>query len=122
MELKGKVIAKTPMETGTSSSGKEWHKLTIAIEEQSGQYPKKQAIVFMNDKAKEADVIQIGADLTVQINIESREYNSKWYTDVKGWKFEVQNNNAAPNYGVNTPTQPAENLPAPEPDGSDLPF
>jgi hypothetical protein len=114
MELKGKVIAITAMEKGMGANGKEWNKLTVVIEEQTGQYPKKQAIVFMNEKAKEADAIKLGAYLTVQINIESREYNGKWYTDVKGWKFEVQNNTAPP--------AASNELPADSGEDSDLPF
>ena len=31
--------------------------------------------------------IKEGEDLVVSINLESREYNGRWYTDVKAWKI-----------------------------------
>jgi len=33
--------------------------------------------------------LQIGNILKIDFDIESREYNSKWYTDIKAWKIEV---------------------------------
>jgi hypothetical protein len=31
--------------------------------------------------------INIGEKITASINIESREYNGRWYTDVRAWKI-----------------------------------
>lgn len=33
--------------------------------------------------------MQIGNLLQIDFDIESREYNNKWYTDIKAWKIEV---------------------------------
>lgn len=32
----------------------------------------------------------------MSINLESRAYNNRWYTDVKAWKIEVEGSQAAP--------------------------
>lgn len=39
------------------------------------------------DKISEAQ-LQVGAQLTISFDVESREYNGRWYTDVKAWKVE----------------------------------
>lgn len=40
------------------------------------------------DKINESQ-LQIGNLLTISYELESREYNNKWYTDVKAWKIEI---------------------------------
>jgi hypothetical protein len=73
------------------------------IVETDGQYPKKVCISIWGDKINEGQ-LQIGNLLQIDFDIESREYNSKWYTDVKAWKIEVAgaNTQKAPDNAVNT--------------------
>ena len=40
--------------------------------------------------------LQIADEVTVSININSREYNDKWYTNVGGWKLVVDDAQGAP--------------------------
>ena len=56
--------------------------------ETEGQFPKKICISIWGDKINESQ-LKIGNNLKIDFDIESREYNSKWYTDVKAWKIEV---------------------------------
>ena len=86
MELKGKLVQLLPMQSGEGKNGT-WKKQEIIIETQ-GQYPKKVCISIWGDKIS-ADQLVIGNELNVSFDVESREYNGRWYTDVKAWKVET---------------------------------
>ena len=87
MEIKGQLIQKLPVSSGTSAKG-QWQSQEIIIETLE-TYPKKIAIEFFGDKVSEIDKLNINDQLTVSVNIESREFNGKWYTKVKAWKVVV---------------------------------
>ena len=96
MELTGKIIQLLPEESGQSARGP-WRKQQYILETE-GQYPKKVCFMAWGDKIDEFK-IQEGDELIVSINIESREYNGRWYTDVKAWKIQrgsASENQAAP--------------------------
>lgn len=88
LEITGKLISKLPLQSGQGKNGT-WTKQDFIIETQE-QFPKKVCISMWGDKAKELDSIAIGEMLKAGINVESREFNGKWYTDVKAWKIEKQ--------------------------------
>jgi hypothetical protein len=85
MELKGKIIKLLPLQTGTSSRG-EWRKQEFVVET-PGQYP-KQVCLYMWGDAIDNNKIEEGMEITASIEIESREYNGRWYTNVKAWRIE----------------------------------
>jgi len=64
-----------------------WEKQQFVIETDE-QFPKKMCIMLWGDKVSMLEKVAEGDILTVSINIESREYNSKWYTDIKAWRIE----------------------------------
>jgi len=83
MEIKGKIIQILEATSGKSARG-EWKRQDFILETQD-QFPKKVCISNWNDKI---DISNIeNKVITASINIESREYNGKWYTDVKVWKM-----------------------------------
>ncbi len=86
MDIQGKLVMLLPLQSGTSAKG-EWKKQD-AILETAEQYPKKVCISFWGDKADELKIVKEGSMLKVHVNIESREFNGKWYTDVRAWKLE----------------------------------
>ena len=86
MELTAKLIQLLPLQTGTGKNG-QWKKQDIIVET-DGTYPKKVCISIWGDKINES-VLKVGAQLTISFDVESREYNGKWYTDVKAWKIEA---------------------------------
>ena len=86
MQLSGKLTQLLPIQTGSGKNG-EWKKQDIIVET-DGQYPKKVCISIWGDKINEGP-LQIGNLLQIDFDIESREYNNKWYTDIKSWKIEV---------------------------------
>lgn len=84
MNVRGKVISCLPTETGQGKNGT-WVKNTYIIET-SGQYPKKIAVSIWGETLP---VLLEGMEVDCQIDIESREYNSRWYTEVKCFKVDL---------------------------------
>lgn len=108
MEIQAKVVSVLPMEGGTSKSGNQWSKASLIVETLD-QYPRQIKISNMKN-ADAFSKIVIGTEATFKVDIESREYNSRWYTEVSCWNWDVaqpQNN------------QPQNNQPQAD---SDLPF
>ena len=116
MELKAKIIQVLPLQTGESKNGK-WKKQEVVVET-DGQVPRKICIQIWGDKINES-ILKPGNVLNVSFDIESREYNGRWYTDIKAWKTDLvgatPQNNSEPDY---PPLPPEEDLPA----DMDLPF
>jgi hypothetical protein len=84
MEITGKIINILPEETGQGKNGL-WKKQSFIIETQE-QFPKKVCIINWGDKV-DLKSNGINSEVTVSINVESREFNGKWYTDVKAWRM-----------------------------------
>ena len=83
MEIKGKIIEILPEKSGQSANG-EWRKQEYVLETDSN-YPKKICFMAWGDKIGEFNLKQ-GDSVEVSVDLESREYNGRWYTDVKAWK------------------------------------
>ncbi len=115
MEIKGKVVLVLPQQSGTSQAGNQWKKQEFVIETQE-QFPKKICMTLFGDRVDQYPVA-VNDDIVANIDIESREYNGRWYTNVNAWKVEKASAQSA--------TAPA---PAPMPDFNpqsetdDLPF
>ncbi|OJU54597.1 MAG: hypothetical protein BGN96_12860 [Bacteroidales bacterium 45-6] len=123
MELTARLIQLLPIQTGTGRNG-EWKKQDIIVET-DGQYPKKVCISIWGDKASPS-VLQVGNILSISFDVESREYNGRWYTDVKAWKVDMAGVNSAsqaPSFpdAAAFPPPPAEPVSF-ESDKDDLPF
>lgn len=117
MELTGKIIQLLPEQSGQSARG-DWRKQEYILETE-GQYPKKVCFMAWGDKIDEFKLKE-GDEVIVSINIESREFNGRWYTDVKAWK--IQRGNAAESQAA--PSQQAEPPPSDAPPftDEDIPF
>ena len=88
MELSGKLIGRLPEVTGKSSKG-DWKKRDIIIETED-KYPKQVCISLWNDLISTVENCKQGEKIKVFFNLESREYNSRWFTEVKAWKVETE--------------------------------
>lgn len=74
-----------PVQGGTSKNGNEWKKQEYVLETHE-QYPKKMCFqIFGSDKIDQA-AIQLGEELTVSFDIDSHEYNGRWFTNINAWK------------------------------------
>ena len=83
MEITGKIIEILPEKSGQSANG-EWRKQEYILETETS-FPKKICFVVWGDKI-ELFNLKKGESVEVSVDLESREYNERWYTDVKAWK------------------------------------
>ena len=87
MEITGKIIAVLPERGGISKTGNEWKMQEYVIETHE-QYPKKVCFnVFGADKIAQFN-IQAGDEMTVSFDINAREYNGRWFNDIRAWRVE----------------------------------
>ena len=106
MEITGKIIYVGEARGGVSArTGNSWKTQDFVIETME-QYPRKCVFnVFGEDRLREFN-IQAGEVLTVSFDIDAREYNGRWYNDVRAWKVA---RGVAPAPGV----APVADIPAP---------
>ena len=139
MEISGNVFAILASTSGTSNAGNAWVKHAFIIET-PGEYPKKIKFDFFSKNPNSKLSFREGDNVTVSFNLESREYNAKWYSNINAYKVTTEGQRAqqdkpAPKKGsaatadVNedlfapSGTTQHKNPPAPvDDDTSDLPF
>ncbi len=122
MEITGKIIQVLPPRTGTSArTGSEWVCGQYVLETME-QYPKKIFFeVFGSERIQQFN-IQVGESLTVSFDIESREYNGRWFTSIRAFKVDRSGAQPAPlGETLAEPIVPPFE-PSGESDGTDLPF
>lgn len=135
MEIVGKVIQVLPLQQGTSSrTGNPWTIKTFILETQEN-YPRKVAIEVFGDQRIADNPAEVDQIVTVSFDLESREFNGRWYTSVRAWKIlqGVQTQaapvqpatQAAPAAPTEAPAEPVTNTfdaVAAQGDDTDLPF
>lgn len=82
--LNGKIFKVLPLESGEGKNGT-WKKQPIVLEIDNGKYQKKVAVTLWGDLAN--GNFEVGKEISVEYDVESREHNEKWYTEVKAWKI-----------------------------------
>ena len=87
MEIKGIVKVVGEVKTGTKKDGSQWSMQTIVIHDESGKYPKDLAVDVSDTNCGKAVV---GADITAQYDVSSREWQGKWFTSARAWKIEIE--------------------------------
>jgi hypothetical protein len=102
MELKGKVIQLLQMQTGMGKKG-QWKKQEFIVETQT-QYPKKVCLSAWGDKIDQYS-LSVGDLVSVSVDLESREYNGRWYTEARAWKLEKQGSGGDGNFSAPPPTE-----------------
>lgn len=112
MEIQGRIIHVLPLQSGTGvASGKAWKKQDYVLETLDA-YPKKVCFNLWGDNV-DRFALQVGEEVTVQIDIESREYNGRWYTDVRAWRVDRGLTSLAPGAPVGQQYTPAAPQPNP---------
>lgn len=86
MQLFGVIKNKTQMENGKSTNGNEWKRITILVET-IGDHPKEVAIVFLNRMAEIAQKERVGNVVKIQLDAESRLYEGRYYTELRGYSI-----------------------------------
>ncbi|MBQ7212428.1 MAG: DUF3127 domain-containing protein [Muribaculaceae bacterium] len=123
--ISGRIAKIGELQSGVSKTGKQWVKKTLAIETIE-QYPRVIAVDLFNEKVDFNAVV--GEVVSADIDIDSREYNGKWYTSITAWNIYngYPQNVTAPQQAPQAPqAQPAPQpqAPAPAQNGVDnLPF
>ena len=120
LELTGKLVQVMPEQTGTGKVGP-WTKQEFVIETMD-QYPKKVCFNFWNEKTGVLKTLQPGDMVKVSFNAESRDYNGRWYTDLKAWKLENQGRSAEDGPVKTKPSTEETNTFSAAPEADDLPF
>lgn len=126
MELSGKVVAVPPVQTGEGRNG-QWKKQEYVIEyDPNSQYPRKMMFNLWGDKIDQYH-IQEGQLIKVSFDIDCREYNGRWYNDIRAWKIEADDGSISAETGYSQASQPTVSQPlspslSPVDETSDLPF
>jgi len=99
MEIVGKIVQVLPAQEGVSkNTGNPWKIQSYVLETQE-QYPRKVCFeIFGEDKIKN-NPCQVDDIVTVSFDIESREFNGRWYTSIRAWRVQqgdVTANQTAP--------------------------
>ena len=117
MDISGKIVNLLPEQNGQGKNGT-WRKKEFVIETEA-QFPKKVCFSICGEKIDQSPLKE-GEKVTVSFDLESREFNGRWYTEAKAWKVQGsgKNNDPAP------PDDSFGNEPLPDlaPDVGGLPF
>ncbi len=117
---KGKITQILKAESGVSKVGNAWTKQEFVIETQD-QFPKKICFTLFGDKVSLLNGLSENTEVEVSFNVESREFNGKWYHNINAWKIEPVN--AAAPSGDFPPEFTATDIPPErDDDPNDLPF
>jgi len=96
MEVKGKLIKKLELESGTSKAGKEWEKQSIVIDT-GAELNNIIAVSAFGHKVQKMNMLEEGMTVAILCNVYSREYNGKYYHNIDGYHFTNQSNNVESN-------------------------
>lgn len=118
----GTITAISPIQSGTSKSGKAWRKIDAVLEYEHGQYPKAIVFAVMNDKIEELN-LKPGGEYEVEVDFSAREYNGKYYMSANAWKATAKTS-APAQAPANDPyaaagMQPTQKASEAQPQGSD---
>ncbi|MBJ2183210.1 MAG: DUF3127 domain-containing protein [Muribaculaceae bacterium] len=111
MEIIGKIIFDLPEQNGVSKSGNQWRKKEYVLETED-TYPRKVHFDFFGERVDQFK-LNVGDRIRLSFDIESREYNGRWFTSIRGWRAEpvtdaapVQGAYAAPAAATAAPAAP----------------
>ena len=139
-ELKGKVLALEEIASGTSRNGQPWQRQNIVIDAEDGEYKTPVALVAFNDTVEDIKKLDLGDAVDVRFTISAREYNGRYYNDLRifsirsqnGWSERMMNKQEAPSHvpspsdarkaAAKAKVQAILDGTAPEAEEDDLPF
>ena len=104
MEVTGKIIKVLAIQRGQGKNG-DWQKQDFVIET-ADQYPKKICITAWGKLVDVIETYKIGQTVTAHINLESREYNEKWFSEIKAWKIDSGEQSTTKQEVKESPKQP----------------
>ena len=100
MEIEGLLIQILDPEGGTSQrTGNAWRKQGYVIETISGQYPRKIKFDVWGDRI-DTMRLELNKTYAIAVDVESREFNGRWYTDLKAYSVREVGQGAPEGGGV----------------------
>ena len=123
MEFEGIVYKIMPATSGTSARGP-WQRQDVVFDyNEGGNFSRKICVTFFN-RPEDVSKLREGAAYQVSVNIESREFNGRWYTDIRAWRLQPKQAEApAASTPEMPPMPPFEAAPIAAPaEVDDLPF
>jgi hypothetical protein len=119
MILEGKFKIALDEQNGQGKNGKQWRKRSFVIETLDDKYPKTICFDVWGDKCDQLNAMSPGDLLEVNFDIESREFNGKYYTNAKSWKVELKGAGVVSNQ---PPQSAADPIPPSLTEEDSLPF
>ncbi|MFI5219647.1 MAG: DUF3127 domain-containing protein [Bacteroidia bacterium] len=98
LELTAKLLQVHPEQTGTGKNGT-WVKQEFIVETINEQYPRKICFSAWGERTQILKTLNPGAQLNISFSLESREYNSRWYTEARAWKIDASSAGSQPSPG-----------------------
>ena len=113
LELVGKLIKVLPEVSGQSQKGP-WSKQEFVIETLDASYPKKVCLTAWGDKVADLKQYATGDTLKATFSAESREYNDRWYTELRAFRIELAEGDGGSAPARPAATQQPQSRPAPQ--------
>ncbi len=88
MNIEGTIETLASPISGSSARGS-WTKQDVILQ-LPGEFNKRLCVTFWGDKISELSSYKAGDKVDVSVNIESREYNGRWFTEVRAWRITRQ--------------------------------
>lgn len=111
LEIEGRLLRKLPVQSGRSARG-DWSKQEFIVEFQDGNFPSNVVFnVWGADKVRDLERYNEGDEIKVSFAPSSREFNGRWYTDLRAWRIAPAGQDAAPQQAPRA-AAPAQNVPA----------
>lgn len=87
LKFQGEIIKISDIQEGVSQKGTNWKKLGFLVRT-SGEYPKEAYFTVFGEEKVDSFLKynKVGQMVEVSFNINCREYNDKYYTDLGAWK------------------------------------
>lgn len=87
LEIEGKIYRKLAPQSGTSARGT-WSKQDFVLEYPDGNFTAQACFTaFGDDKVAELGKFAEGDTVRVSFNLRAREYNGRWYNDLRVWRL-----------------------------------
>ncbi len=86
-KVKAKLVQLLEHKSGNGAKG-DWQ-IQTALLETTEKYPRKLAVQYWNELADKIKSCPKGVEIEFSVRSESREYQGKWYSDIKGSEFEL---------------------------------
>jgi hypothetical protein len=113
MEFTGKCLWIGEARSGQGKNG-EWKSLEFALEDTSGQYPRKACFEAGTKSFDYADKLKIGDSVTVSYDVDANEFKGRYYNKLKAFKIVVNGGTAqahTPQVVRNSGSQDIDQLP-----------